>query len=612
MLDLVRTRVRMSLCVVVLVMCGVSLPATAQRRGNIVCETPVEGPRSVRATFEEFYECTEPLFDAWLKKYPREVAQLEQLYKVWEAGRVHDLRSHSLAAEWVKKYPVTFSERSVELSAAQVERGVPGGRAEPVQVSGAFERMFVDRDNRRLFLTSAEEGLVSIGIAERYAFTLEGSVGKGGARDFFVYDSQTAFVEEPNPAGGNRDLVVLDISNRARPKEVARLKGALPALSWFSVLGDEHLKAPPTFDEYIQIRSGKMPTTCGNKLPQVSMHPRVYCRPDGSCYRLESGKVTDDGVCRQSVTLERNRTGGGGGGFVRTGTAVGSGTGGMAQRGSGEQVGEQARGGEGFGRVGGLPAGMQVVPGPMGGAGGAGSLSQMMIHGSMLYVLTGHEAMNRGWLTTFDVSKPRSPRLRHVIALDNGPEALQRHDNLLLIAGRTTVVTASLGVPASPRLVGELRQTCPVNRDPIVMQGHIGYRTIISENRGPRCPSRLEVLDLSQPHQPVLRTTIPMAKPRGLAGLSRLLYVADENNGVVLFDLVDPVNPRRIGEWRMYGVKDLVLSDFDLYAMSGDEIQTFYVGGLYRQHVDVAKAHEQVVGVKTVKRTYEMATAGEE
>ncbi|MFU8802557.1 MAG: hypothetical protein ACNA8W_01995, partial [Bradymonadaceae bacterium] len=173
-------------------------------------------------------------------------------------------------------------------------------------------------------------------------------------------------------------------------------------------------------------------------------------------------------------------------------------------------------------------------------------------------------------------------------------------DNLLLVAGRDAVVTASLGVSSRPRLLGEFRQNCPVNYDPIVVQGTVGYRTIIVEGRRINCTSRLEVIDLSQPHKPVLRATYPIQRPRGLAVLGERLFVADEYQGVVLFDITDPVSPVAVGTWPMQGVKDLVLSDFDLYAMTGGEIQTFYVGPLFEREVNAGDAWRRIEGHKTV------------
>jgi hypothetical protein len=239
---------------------------------------------------------------------------------------------------------------------------------------------------------------------------------------------------------------------------------------------------------------------------------------------------------------------------------------------------------------------------PQGGSGGAGSLSQMMVYGETLYVLSGAHGQSQGWLTSFDLTRPRQPRVRHVVRLDNGPEALQRHDSLLLVAGRDAVVTASLGDASRPRLLGEFRQHCPVNYDPIVVQGTVGYRTIIVEGRRINCTSRLEVIDLSQPHQPVLRTTHPLSRPRGLAVLGERLFVADEDTGVTLFDIADPVSPVQVGTWRLSGVKDLVMSDFDLYALTGEDLFTFYMGPLYQRGADARTSWHKIEGHKTVMR----------
>jgi hypothetical protein len=585
----------------------VGAPTSAQAQ-SFSCEMPVTAPKSVRAAFDEYYACSEAVLDEWLSMYPAEVAQLQNLYVAWQGARGHDLRDQQAAGRWVRQHPVNFADRHVELSAAQVEENAPLQSAEPVRVSGAFERLFVDRDHRRLFLTSAEEGLVSVSIAKRYAFNFEGKVGQSGARDFFIYDDKTALVEERNTKGGNRDLVVLDISDRSNPREVARLRGALPEVGSATYFNPQMLEAPPTFDQYQMIREGRMGSSCGMP-PTFSTHQGIHCRPDGACFKNEYRTNSDEGICTVNVVTPpelavRRRLGmPGGRGEVSFDFDDGP-LGGGATSPRPTRSAPMARAEESA-----APRPMPSAPSaappsagpvPQGGAGGAGSLSQMMVHGKTLYVLSAAQGINKGWLTSFDLTRPAQPRVRHVIALDNGPEALQRHDNLLLIAGRDAVVTASLGVESRPRLLGEFRQDCPVNYDPIVVQGTIGYRTIIVEGRRINCTSRLEVIDLSQPHQPVLRTTYPITRPRGLAVLGERLFVADEYQGVITFDIADPVNPAPVGTWPMQGVKDLVLSDFDLYAMTGGEIQTFYVGPLYEREVRAQEGWKKIEGHSTV------------
>jgi len=577
-----------------LTMCAATMLAfPTSSQAQYTCEIPTRPPAEVRKAFAKHHKCSAGQFDPWLKKYPEEVKQLEALYQAWRSSRTHDLRGTKVAANWVRNYPVKFTDRKVELTAAQVETLLPLQNSDPVLVEGDFERLFVDRDNKRLFLTSAEEGLVSISIAKRYAFQKEGKIGAAGAKDFFILDATTAVLEEPNPKGGNRDLVVLDISDRENPKEIARLVSAIPEVAGGSRHGRKMLphSSPPTFDEYRMIREGTLMSSCG-ALPNQN-NPGVICRPDGSCYATEYRQNAETGICtavvppteRPMPMIGRPRTGHFDSGEPQARSKFRSANGSPKTSSA---------------RPSAIPQAMPE-PIPEGGGGGAGSLSQMMLHGKTLYVLSASHSGAHGWLTSFDLTQKREPKIVHVMQLNNGPEALQRHDNLLLVAGRDAVITASLGIQKKPRLLGEFRQDCPVNYDPIVVQGSIGYRTIIVHGRRINCTSRLEVIDLSRPHQPILRHTVPLSQPRGLAVMGRRLYIADQGfGGVKIFDITDEVIPEEIGMWGMPGVKDLVLSDFDLYAMSGSEVQTFFVGPLYQKN---STADVSVVkGITTVKR----------
>ncbi len=566
-------------------------PRPVQNQVVYQCEVPVEAARSVQMAYAEYYECVDPIVDEWLKGYPEQAAVLAEQYAIWKSSRDHDLRDRSEAARFVRNHPVDFTSREVSLTARQVESMGPNSSSDPAKVRGAFQRFFVDRSAERLFLSTDEEGLVSLDISQRYEFAVEGAMGSAGGMDFFVVDQKTALMEEDNEKLGARDLVVLDISDRSNPSEIHRLEGALPNVGRSSRQFRRIPNRPPTFDEYRAIREGKFaPADCGNA-PTVSTHRDQRCRPDGTCYReVRRSSPTDEGHCeRRTVqarpTQGRVRGGHGGGGRMRSAQSQ------PARSAAAPTAPEMEETLGAMGEADGAPA-----EAPRGGEGGAGSLSQMMVHESTLFVLSADHGLDRGWLTSFDISEVRRPRLKHLIALDNGPEALQRHDNLLLVAGRDALVTASVASNDGPRILGERRQRCPVNFDPVVVQGSIAYRTIIVDQPWSTCSSRLEVIDLSQPHQPTLRTTESIARPRGLAVMDHRLFVADESHGVRVFDITDPVSPKHATTWRLPNVKDLVLSDFDLYAMTPNRIETYYVGPLYGGQTP----DEEIVGRTTV------------
>jgi hypothetical protein len=418
----------------------VALPAVSY--ADFSCEIESNPPQEVKEKFETFHMCSQAATLVWLQKYPEEVDQLARLYQAWKRNRTNDLRHTSAAAKWVKQYPVKFDSRDVSLTAAQVETLLPLSTSDPVGLNGNFERLFVDRDNKRLFLTTAEEGLVSISIAKRYEFQLEGKVAAEGGKDFFVLDAKTAILEQPNAKGGNRDLVILDISDRNNPREVSRLKGVIPQVSQPSHFSPASLEAPPTFDEYLAIREGYFFTSCGAP-PFSPRFPQTYCRPDGTCYKTEVRQNADEGICTEIIRPEvipmlgRPRGGRGMQDFSEAESRPFP-TRAVEERSTAQKSGPSVV--DGFAKD-------EI---PQGGAGGAGSLSQMMVHRKTLYVLSTSPNQTKGWLTSFDISQPRSPRIEQVIALNNGPEALQLHDTLLLIAGRDAVMTASLAVAKSP------------------------------------------------------------------------------------------------------------------------------------------------------------------
>lgn len=244
------------------------------------------------------------------------------------------------------------------------------------------------------------------------------------------------------------------------------------------------------------------------------------------------------------------------------------------------------------------------APLPQGGQGGAGSLSQMMVAGETLYILSARQGQSRGYLSTFDISRPERPTLQNVLSLNNGPEALQVHDSLLLIAGRDALITASIAYPQAPRFLGQHQQRCPVNFDPVVVHGSFAYRTIIVDpNNRARCQhSQLETIDLSQPHQPRLINTHRLEGPRGLAILHGYLFVADENIGIRLFSLANLRQPRLLATFELPRVKDLVISDFDLYALTPNEIQTFYIAPLYEENTTAAEVAPYLPAATTVRQ----------
>ncbi|MFW5966195.1 MAG: hypothetical protein ACOCV2_01700 [Persicimonas sp.] len=581
-----------------------------------MCREPVEAEESVKEAYEEYYACVEPLARKWRKSHPEIVERLERQYEVWLESRTHDLRDRDEAARFVDENPVDFARREAELSRSQVAAMRPSEPRSRPAIEGEFQRMFVDGEGDRLFLTSAKLGLISVDISRRYSFEVDGSVDEAGAEDFFIVDEQTAIAEEKSDFEGARDLVVIDISDRADPEEIRRLPGAVPAPGGSITKAFTLPSRPPTFEEYRAMREGTFQLMhCGDP-PRASSHTGQRCQPDGRCYRQTvETSPRGEGYCERHipepmVRPPENRE--------VTPHLSPFGAPNQSSREDDRRDEESNRSKfydfDDYSIDSSSPStrrDSESSPSesseemPEGGDGGAGALSQMMVHDSTLFVLTGTKRSDRGWLTSFDISDPRRPELSHLIELDNGPEALQRHDHLLLIAGREALVTAS-AADDGLRLLGEYRQDCPfefppaVLDDPVVVEGSFAYRTVIFENPRRKCRSRLEVIDLSQPQDPTAYAEHPLSHPRGLAVLGKRLFVADRTEGVRVFDITEPLEPELVETWGFEGVEDLILHKFDLYAMTKNKLRAYYVAPLFEAKADLEQAATDVDGVDTL------------
>lgn len=556
------------------------------------CEVPKLMDAEARKPFDERNRCMKSFADQWFQRHPDTIATYSRLYQLYAYGFADDLRGSPDAGAWVEKHPTDFGRRSITLTEAQVREQLRFAQAAPVPIRGVLERFFVDRDNKRLFVTSSEEGLVSVDISKRFQFSKQGASGHRQMTDFFVYNSTIAFAEEKSEDGLSADLIVLDISDRVSPTEITRLRSVIPSATPTPTYFTSTPSRAPTFLEYVHIIEGRALTdSCQQAASRTFHQPNIHCYLDGRCFETVRSQTRQGRCTTQPAALQQPRR------QVRPqrrrvspdrdfmmedsmpttrGGSVGS-LDGAAQ----ERRRPTPRSAASAPSAPAAEAEAEAGPMPQGGQGGAGSLTGMLAYNNHLYVLSGDHGQANGWLLTFDVSNPRSPSLRQVLQVENGPEALQRHDNLLLIAGRDALVTASVAQPGQTRVLGEHRQFCPVNYDPVVVRGSTAYRTIIVDRPWAQCQSQMEVIDLSRPHEPRVQFSANIARPRGLAVLGDRLFVANETVGVLVYDITDPNAIRNITTWQLPNVKDLVVSDFDLYALTSTQIDVFPIAPLY-------------------------------
>lgn len=175
---------------------------------------------------------------------------------------------------------------------------------------------------------------------------------------------------------------------------------------------------------------------------------------------------------------------------------------------------------------------------PGGGSGTGGSMARFAIAGNYLYVV------NHNSLQVYDVQQSANPNNLGKTSLGFGVETIFPYNNHLFIGTQTGMYIMNLNNPAKPQQTALYRHI--FSCDPVVAQGHYAYVTLRSGTACNTGPNRLEVVDISNPANPVQVNSISMINPHGLGIDGNLLFVSEGDSGLKVFDATDPVDLKLI------------------------------------------------------------------
>lgn len=204
----------------------------------------------------------------------------------------------------------------------------------------------------------------------------------------------------------------------------------------------------------------------------------------------------------------------------------------------------------------------------------AGSYSTMLAIKNKLYLV------NASAIKTFDITDPANPRLINASDLGFDIESLFSYDGLLLVGSKRGMYILELddnGIPKQKSFTNYNNiEIC--SRDPIVARENLAYVTLSSEDFVD-CErfdlDELRVFNIEDPAKPVLLETIKMAKPKGL-GLGRsTLYICDENDGLVLFDITNPEKPEKTLTLGGFKAFDLIVKGNLLLVTCEDQLRQY-------------------------------------
>jgi len=175
---------------------------------------------------------------------------------------------------------------------------------------------------------------------------------------------------------------------------------------------------------------------------------------------------------------------------------------------------------------------------PTGQTGAGGSMARFAIVGDALYCVLPDK------LQVYDISNPASPTAQNSIPLNVGLETIFPYKNNLFIGANDGMYIFDNQQPKSPVLLS--RYTHVQSCDPVVVQGNYAYVTL---RGGVNCRrfatlSSLDVVDISDLKNPQLVHTQAMQSPYGLGTDGNQLFVCEGDNGLKIFDVSTPTQPK--------------------------------------------------------------------
>ncbi|MEO6165900.1 MAG: hypothetical protein ABIO46_09860 [Chitinophagales bacterium] len=167
------------------------------------------------------------------------------------------------------------------------------------------------------------------------------------------------------------------------------------------------------------------------------------------------------------------------------------------------------------------------------GSGIGGSMSRFAIYDHFLYCL------DNSIMKLFDITNISKPVSSSTVQMPWNIETIFPYDHYLFIGSTSGVSIYDNSIPSSPSFVSELSHVSSC--DPVVVQGNYAYATLRNGSLCQGFTNELEVIDISNIHNPLLKTTISLIHPFGLGIDGAELFICDDQAGLKRMDATDPL-----------------------------------------------------------------------
>jgi hypothetical protein len=217
----------------------------------------------------------------------------------------------------------------------------------------------------------------------------------------------------------------------------------------------------------------------------------------------------------------------------------------------------------------------------------AGSYSKILTINDFLY------AINNSELATYNVSDKSNPVLVNKQDVGFNIENIYLSDGILFIGSSQRLFIYELNSSGIPVLKNSVAYFADImcSSDPVIVSKNIAYitlspATIQTDNCWRSVEIReLRIYDVSNVEIPKLLSTFPMSNPKGLTIDNNILFVCEQEKGVVVLDVSNNKNPQQLKALEGFYAYDVIVRNKILYVVGKDEIREYDYSDITNIHM---------------------------
>ena len=160
--------------------------------------------------------------------------------------------------------------------------------------------------------------------------------------------------------------------------------------------------------------------------------------------------------------------------------------------------------------------------------GQGGSLARFKIVENYLY------AVDDSSINVFDINNLTSPIELEDVYVNFGIETIFNKGNRLFLGSTNGLYIYDITTPASPTYISEFLHV--TSCDPVVVDETYAYVTLRGGNNCGATESVLEIIDITDDSNPILKERYPMDNPYGLGIKDDLLFICDGSSGLKVYN----------------------------------------------------------------------------